>query len=794
MHIDVKTLRAFSVPFGILLTAGIFLLDLMAEAGKAVGTLYVLPLILTLWMPRKRATVGFALAGTILVIIGAFVGPGGSALDLLLFNRIIALGMIWLAMVFILQHHSDEKVHARLAAIVDSSDDAIISKALDGTILTWNAAAERIFGYSWQEMKGRTTACLFPPDRLEEELRHIERIKQGDRVEHFETVRWRKDGREIDVAMTISPIKNASGEIIALSKIARDITARKQAERRLGAEHAVAHTLANSLTLEEATLRVLQAVCESIDWDVGVLWSLDPEAQVLRCTEFWCRPSVTVPVFEQVTRELVIAEGVGLPGRAWSSGRPAWIRDVSEDQNFPRAIIAKQEGLHAGTAFPIALGGQLLGVMCFLSREIREPDEAQMAMMSAIGSQVGQFMQVKQAQREAAKLQEQLFQSQKMEAVGRLAGGVAHDFNNLLTAIIGYSELLLSRIGSRSEIEHIREAGRRAALLTRQLLAFSRREVIEPKLLNLNDVLDNLEPLLRRLIGEDVELTITLDSSLSTVKADVSQFEQIIMNLAVNARDAMPSGGRLVIETRNVELDAAYVRTQVAVASGPYIQLTVTDTGCGMDAATQARIFEPFFTTKSAGKGTGLGLAMVYGIVTQNGGTISVQSEVGKGTTFSVYWPRTEGDANQEPSTCILPEHCGGTETILLVEDDDQVRQWTRTVLEERGYTVLEARHGDEALALYEQHATPIHLLVTDVVMPGMNGRTLADRMSAMHAGLKILFISGYTDNAIVHHGVLEPGTAFVQKPFYAQAFLERVRMILDAAPQMARPPEHGPA
>jgi PAS domain S-box-containing protein len=383
------------------------------------------------------------------------------------------------------------------------------------------------------------------------------------------------------------------------------------------------------------------------------------------------------------------------------------------------------------------------------------------------------------------RLEEQLRQAQKLEGIGRLAGGIAHDFNNLLTIINGYSQLLLSRpdLGDpvRGHLSEIMKAGERAASLTRQLLAFSRRQVLAPQVLDLNAVIANMHKMLCRLIGEDIDLVTVLGPDVGRVKVDRGQIEQVVLNLAVNARDAMPQGGKLTLETANVELDTAYARSHVVVVPGRYVLLAVSDTGMGMDAETQAHAFEPFFTTKEKGKGTGLGLATVYGIVKQSGGHIWIYSEPGQGTTFKIYLPLVEEAIEAPEVQEVQAASLRGTETILVVEDDEAVRPLVRGVLRSHGHTVLEASRGEEALATCQQHAGPIHLLLTDVVMPGMSGGQLAKRLASLYPEMKALYMSGYANGGIVHHGVLDADAAFLQKPFTPDALARKVREVLDA-------------
>ena len=523
---------------------------------------------------------------------------------------LVILGLAVLTSVFNRRFSAQASALEVLVAAVEASPDAMTSQTLQGVVLTWNKGAEKVFGYSAAEAVGKSIGLVCPPERARETGEILERVLRGETLKQFETVRVRKDGKRIPVALTISPIKDPAGEIVAISGIAQDISERKQ-------------------------------------------------------------------------------------------------------------------------------------------------------------------------------LEEQYRQAQKMEAVGRLSGGIAHDFNNLLGVIIGYSEVLEERLGEnrplRKNAEEIKKAGRRATNLTRQLLAFSRQQMLNPAVLDLNVVVADIEKMLRRLIGEDIELNAKLAARLGRVRADQGQIEQVLMNLAVNARDAMPEGGKLTIETANVELDENYARQHPAVVPGFYVLLAVTDTGTGMDAETQAHIFEPFFTTKEMGKGTGLGLATVYGVVKQSDGYIWVDSEPGQGTAFKIYLPQVGEPVRPEEALANASEGpLPVTETVLVVEDEDSLRELAHLFLSDAGYRVLDASSPARAAEIGRGHRGPIHLLLSDVVMPGMSGPELARGLTALRPEMRVLFMSGYTGDSINRRGLLDTGMRMLQKPFARDALLRSVREALE--------------
>ncbi len=467
----------------------------------------------------------------------------------------------------------------------------------------------------------------------------------------------------------------------------------------------------------------------------------------------------------------------------------------------PEVVAAYEAiGIHSVLLVALRVRGESLGLLALVrflpesppfseaDRDLAQAlaDHAALAVTNArlLRSALGELAERERVEAVLHKTEEQLRHAQKMEAIGRLAGSVAHDFNNLLSVILGNGSFLMEELKSRDtlreEVSAIMKAGQRAADLTRQLLTFSRQQLLVPRVLDLNAVVQDSESILRRLLGKGVDLVTICDPKLGNVRADAGQISQVIVNLAINARDAMPEGGKLTIETYNVTLDEAYAAEHVGAVAGPHVMLAVSDTGVGMDPATQARMFEPFFTTKEPGKGTGLGLATVFGIVQQCGGTIWVYSEPGGGTTFKVYLPQCD-DPRSQAMEAARPVSLEGDETILLVEDQDDVRLVAVRALERYGYHVLEAQNAEAALRHSQDYAASIQLLLTDVVMRGMNGRELTARLLAMRPTLRVLFMSGYTDNAVVHHGILASGIEYLQKPLVPDELVRRVREVLDS-------------
>jgi len=535
---------------------------------------------------------------------------------------------------------------------------------------------------------------------------------------------------------------DSSGKPVVMIGTIQDITERKQAE----------------VALRESEER-LRVILDSTD--NGIL-AVDASGKTIfsnrRFLELWRIPESLADTGDDNAMLVFVLDQLVDPGGFLR--RVQWLYGTAEIHSD--TILFKDGRLFERYTIPMLVDGAVIGRL-WSFRDITDR---------------------KQAEEEKEKLRTQLQQAMKMEAIGRLAGGVAHDFNNILTVIAGYCELLMQKVGKESpmlgELEQIKRAGDRAALMTQQLLAFSRKQIIEPKVMQLDRQVAEVLAMLARLIGEDIALQTITGKSLGSVKIDPGQFQQILMNLVVNARDAMPGGGKIVIETANVDLDDVYCALHPYVIPGRYVMLAVSDTGQGMSEEVQSHVFEPFFTTKERGSGTGLGLATTYGAVKQSGGYIEVESEVGKGTTFKIYLPRVEeeGKPLKDARLVDLP---GGAETVLLVEDEDTVRNLCSRILGELGYQVIQARSGAEAVAVAGRDDR-IDLLLTDVVMPGMSGKELATQLVLRHPEMKVLFMSGYTDDAIVHHGVLDEGVSFIGKPYTPSALARKVRQVIEKA------------
>ena len=868
-----------------------------------------------------------------------------------------------------------EELRERLAAVVESCEDAVIGKSLDGTIIAWNPGAENLFGYSASEAVGKPIEMLLPPERANEESAILARIKCGERLEHFETVRLQKDGKRVDVSVTISPIRDRRGTIVGASKIAHDISGRKCAEEQLrkseerfskafrqsplaivisteederyldvnesflkmvGCERAdvVGRTASQLMFWAQPSLRIdllrqLQAGGKMTDVrvqfktstgeirDAELTWEpIEVEGQhcllaFIRDITEQMRSEKRLREYERVVEGLedmivvvdrdyryIIANRAFLSYRELESKQVIGHRvdDVLEKDTYEAVVKAKMDECFGGKViryelkfsypklgerallvsyFPIAGPTGIERIACVL-RDITERKQAEEELRKsedrfskafrqsplaitisteadgmyldanesflrmtgytredvvgrtasemrfwALPSLRADFLeQLREGEKvtgrrmefktstaetreaelswedievegqpcilafmrditETQRLEAQFLQAQKMEAVGRLAGGVAHDFNNMLSVIIGYSDLSSDLVASDSPVKRhlaqIKKASERAALLTRQLLAFSRQQVIFPRILNLNEVVNNVTTMLLRMVGDSISVAFQPITPIGSIKADPGQIEQILMNLVVNARDAMPHGGEITIETAHAELDEHYVAEHPGSQTGRHVILAVSDNGCGIEEAIKCKIFEPFFTTKGIGQGTGLGLSTVYGIVTQSKGSICVDSEVGKGTKFTIYFPRIAAEAEELLQPPEVDDVISGTETILLVEDDASVRKVTSSLLSSAGYRVVEASNAEKALEIITSSGQGIDLLLTDLIMFGQSGFDLFEQAKVIRPGLRSLFMSGYTGDLIALQGGLISERAFLPKPFTRISLLKKV-------------------
>ena len=625
--------------------------------------------------------------------------------------------------------------------ISENAADMIAIVDMEGKRLYNSLSYHRVLGYSPEELQASSSFEQIHPDDRERVKKAAADARSTGIGRTLEYRLRHKDGTWLWLESTSSVIQNARGEPEKLIIVNRDISERKKTEE---------------------ALRQSEAGFRSVVQDAPYgIYRASSTGQILQVN-----PALEKMLGYELQDELLKSELV----------TGIFLHD-GEYERLTELLIRTNEIKDVETEWK-RRDGTPITVRCS-GRRINDE-----------GGMPAYFEVFAEDVTEKRVLEKQLRMAQKMEAIGRLSGGIAHDFNNLLGVIIGYSRVLKKELGGNSALcEHaveIEKAGQRAASLTKQLLAFSRQQVLTPAVLNLNTLVSDMEGMLPRLLGEDIAVSLTLHSELGSVKADQSQIEQVIMNLAVNARDAMPQGGKLKIQTANVELDQVYARDHPGSKAGNYVLLAVTDTGTGMNAETLAHIFEPFYTTKERGKGTGLGLATVYGIVKQSNGYIVVDSAPGKGTTFQIYLPQHIGKPATEEREVDSGEKLRGSESILLVEDSEPLRKLAQTFLESAGFRVMSAEHGEDALQVASRHGKTFDLLLTDVVMPGMNGRVLAEHLLPRQPGMRVLYMSGYTDSFIAGHGVLEPGTHLLHKPFTDEVLIRKVREVLDGGKKIA--------
>ena len=616
------------------------------------------------------------------------------------------------------------------SAVVESSNDAIITKLLDGTITGWNGAAERLFGFTAAEAIGKSINIIVPPDRRDEVGNIVERISRGEPIEHHETSRVRKDGSTVDVSLSISPIRSASGKIVGISKAARDTTENKRTQRALSQEIEERRRIFNSsndLILVTDTAGNFIQVSPSVTAILGY----QPSDMIGHTAVEFIHPDD----LEHTRREMRAA------------------RRGQSKRNFETRYVNKE-----GKAVALNWTGtwsEPVRRHFFIGRDLTEKQAAEA----------------------------QLRHAQKMDAVGQLTGGVAHDFNNILTVITGTIGILEEAVADQPQLAAIAklidEAAERGANLTKHLLAFARKQPLQPVEVDVNALVLEAAKLLNPTLGGNIEITPLLAEDAWTALADPNQLTTAVLNLAINARDAMPNGGKLALETSNIFLDENYANMQSEVVPGNYVMIAVSDTGTGIPPALLERVFEPFFTTKEVGKGTGLGLSMVFGFVKQSGGHVKIYSEEGHGTSVKIYLPRATG-LQQTPAEASASSTVeGGHETILVVEDDTLVRRYVMTQIQSLGYATLEASNASDALRIIDDVPT-IDLLFTDVIMPGaMNGRQLVDEALKRRPGLKTLYTSGYTENAIVHHGRLDSGVLLLAKPYRKSELARMIRLAL---------------
>jgi PAS domain S-box-containing protein len=746
----------------------------------------------------------------------------------------------------------------RLAMVVRDSNDAITIQDFEGNITAWNHGAELMYGYSEAKALQMNIGSLTHPGKVEEQKEFTRRLMTGEAITSFETQRVTKDGRILDVWMTVTKLVDDAGRPSGIASTERDVTDRNLIasslrETKDHLENLIASANAPIIVwdsrgkitrfnrvFEEFTGR---KAAEVLGQGLDVLFADDQRGRAMSIvarasagerlnllevpimhasgvqrTVLWN----SAPIFgaDGKTQLATIAQGQDITERKQAEEKMKRLATVVRDSNdaitihnFEGNITAWNHGAELmygyseATALLMNIGSlthpgkveeqkeftrRLMtgeAITSFETQRVTKDGHILDVWMTVtkLVDDTGRPIGIASTERDITgrkRTEEQLRQAQKMEAVGRLAGGVAHDFNNLLTAILGYAELSLQNLDAADpvakDLVEIKKCVERAAALTHQLLAFSRKLVLIPRTVDLNAVLNNMHKMLKRLVGEDIQLHCMTDSTIGSIKADSGKIEQVVMNLVVNARDAMPKGGDITLDTADVDLGPEDVRKLIDITPGPYVLLSVKDTGTGMDEETQRRLFEPFFTTKGEGRGTGLGLATIYGIVKQSDGYIHVESKLGKGTMFSLYFPRVSAQAPQAVAPAAPLMTLQGTETILLAEDEDTVRNLTSRILKRRGYTVLEAANGGEALLACEQHPEPIDLLLTDMIMPKMNGRDLAKRLISIRPDMRVIFMSGYTDPDILKE-VMDSGLPFLLKPFKLEELARKVREVLQS-------------
>jgi two-component system, cell cycle sensor histidine kinase and response regulator CckA len=678
------------------------------------------------------------------------------------------------------RRHSQEahrEAELRFTRLFESGiTGVVLSDVATGMVTEANDTFLEMIGHRRDELLDGTVRWA---DRTPMEWRAVstealEDLRRGGKPRPFEKEYLHKDGSRVPALVGVTLLDQRR-----VLTVITDLTAQKLAEASLAARMRIATMNGDvgvALARQDTLPAILEDCCRAVIAHLGAesvsVWTMNA---VTRAPEL--RAALRRENGDDRNPEARFdLQGMVKERRAHRTNEAAtdaWVTDHA---------WARAEGMQAFAALPMLVAGELVGLISLFSR--RPLTELEGTALETVTDTIAVRIRGRLAEAANVALEDQLRQSQKMDAIGRLAGGVAHDFNNLLSVILSYSEMLLVDLPednpARSDIEEIRRAGLRAADLTRQLLMFSRQQITEPKVMDLNDVLSAMDRLLRRVLGEDIQLTSLPGPLPGCVLADSSAIEQVVMNLVINARDAMPRGGTLTMETSNVVLDETTARRHLGMSPGPHVVLSVTDTGTGMDAATLARIFEPFFTTKARGQGTGLGLSMVFGIVQQSGGNVLVSSEPDVGTSFKVYLPRADGTA-KTPALDREPGPLRGSETVLLVEDEDQVRDVAGEILRRHGYAVIEARTAAEALVASEGHPGPIQLLLTDVVMPEMGGPDLAGRLVELRPDMKVLCMSGYTDDAAVRHGMADAAFAYLQKPLTVDGLTKKVRDVLDA-------------